>query len=382
MGALSKNQDRQKRIRVLQLGSPIGLYGAERWILALVNHLDNNQVESWIATIRDAPNLHATLSREEEGGAIPKFVFDCPGRLNFSAIPLLKKFIREHSIDILHTHGYKTDLIGLGAVRGTRCKIITTPHGWTSHPDLKLGCYELLDRLAFPFFDAVVPLSDEIHRKLRIIPGLKKKLHLIRNGVDVEEVDCAAGIADEMREWKQDGAFVIGYVGRLTSGKALEVLLKAVAQAGQAHWRVAFIGEGEQELELKDLVQSLGLTGQVVFFGYRKDRLAFLKGFDLFVLPSRSEGISRSIMEAMIASVPVVASDIPGCRQIIDPGKTGLLFPLDQPGQLAEAIKKMEDDPNLRDAFSRQAREFILTHFSAQRMGREYGQLFKSLVKV
>jgi glycosyltransferase involved in cell wall biosynthesis len=373
-------QEKAGRIRVLQLGSPIGLYGAERWILALANHLEGSRVETWIATIRDAPNLQATLSREEEAGRFPKYAFDCPGRLNFSAIPLLRKFIRDNAIDILHTHGYKTDLIGLGAVRGTRCKIVTTPHGWTAHPDLKLRCYEWLDRLSFPFFYAVVPLSDEILRRLHSIPGLKKKLHLIRNGVDVGEVDRVTEIADEIRELKQHGAFIIGYVGRFTPGKALDVLLKAVAQAGQVGWRVAFVGEGEQEQELKELVRDVGLCEQVSFFGYRKDRLAFLKGFDLFVLPSRSEGISRSIMEAMIAGVPVVASDIPGCRQIITPGETGLLVPLDQPAALADAIRKMAGDPGFRAGIARKARENIVTHFSASRMGKEYGQLFHSLV--
>ena len=159
----------------------------------------------------------------------------------------------------------------------------------------------------------------------------------------------------------------------------LDVLLNAVAKYSEPHWQVAIIGQGEQLPELKSMVHRLDIIRQVKFFGFRLDRLAFLKGFDIFVLPSRSEGIPRCLMEAMAAGVPVVASDIPGCRYLVDGKITGLLVQPDQPKQLADAIKRVASDPMLRYRLRRSGRDFIHHRFSAARMAEEYEELFFSL---
>ena len=166
------------RIRVLQLGSPTGLYGAERWILALVKYLNPERIESIIAVIRDSPELEASLCIEAKKNNIQTKIFNAYGKVNFDAVKQLRDFIRNNNINILQTHGYKTDIIGLLATFNTSCKILTTPHGWTKKPSIKLRCYELLDRLVFLFFDAVVPLSFKLYSELRKIPFLRKKLTL------------------------------------------------------------------------------------------------------------------------------------------------------------------------------------------------------------
>ena len=165
-----------KKIRVLQLGSPTGLYGAERWILALIKHLDPEKVESVVAVIKDAPSLDAPLCREAESLGFHSHCIEAYGKVNFSAARRLRELIQKEDIDILHSHGYKTDLIGLLATRGTRCKIISTPHGWSKGGGFKLWCYEMMDRRIFPFLDGVVPLSEGLRDELRHIPGLGRKL--------------------------------------------------------------------------------------------------------------------------------------------------------------------------------------------------------------
>lgn len=367
------------KIKVMQLGSPTGLYGAERWILALIRHLDPAKVESVVAAVRDEPNLEAPLCVEAEKMGIRTHVFECFGKVNLTAVRLVRKFILKNKMDIVHTHGYKTDLIALFATMGTACKTVSTPHGWTKQPDLKLRVYEIVNRMIFPFLDVVAPLSEEINRPLCRIPGLRGKLRFIRNGVDMDEILNTDGIVDEISELKRDGGFVIGYIGRLTPGKGLDILLKAVKEHADGNWRVAIVGDGEQSVELQQMAQSMGIADRVMFFGFRPDRLAFLKGFDVFVLPSRSEGIPRCLMEAMTAGVPVVASDIPGCRYLVDGTTTGLLFPPDNPRELAESIKKLSSDPALYQSLSIAGREFIHMRFSAARMADEYEELFADL---
>ena len=366
---------RSKQIRVLQLGSPNGLYGAERWILALVRYLDTSKITSIVSAIKDAPGLDVPLCREAESAGFQTHVFQAYGKVNFSAIKQIRTYIRKNDIDILHTHGYKTDIIGRLATIRTNCKIVSTPHGWGSDAGIKLQLYEFADRLIFPFFDTVVPLSEDIYLSLKRIPGLNHKLRLIRNGVDISEIDSVNYIADEVEVWKAAGYLIFGYIGQLIARKGLTILLQAFAKLDIPKKKLIIIGEGNQRLELEKLCIHLGINNQVDFFGFRDDRIAFLKGFDAFVLPSRLEGIPRCLMEAMAAEIPIIASDIPGCQDLVIDGETGLLFKLNEVDSLLQCLNKI-NKLDLRLNVARKGREFIQQHYSAKNMADKYFDLF------
>jgi len=370
-----------EKIKVLQLGSPIGLYGAERWILTLLKYIDSTKIESSVGSLNDEGQTEIPLCTEASKLGFPAHKIECDRKFNLSAVRNLRTHINKHKIDIIHTHGYKTDLIGRLATIGTPCKIISTPHGWTEQPRIKLRLYELMDRLAFPFFDAVAPLSEGILDSLCHIPGLKKKLTLIRNGVDIDEIEDLDSISEEILSLKRNGAFVIGYIGRLIPGKGLDILFNSLAEYAEPHWKVVILGEGEQASELEALARSLNINDKVEFFGFRADRLAFLKGFDVFVLPSRSEGIPRCVMEAMSADVPVIASDIPGCRNLIDGKSTGLLFELNNHHELAQSIKILSTDIEKRKNIQSAGKAFIRANYSAATMAKSYEKLFFNLLK-
>jgi glycosyltransferase involved in cell wall biosynthesis len=367
--------DRPMSIRVLHLGSPNGLYGAERWILALVRHLDQT-VESHVGVILDAPDLDPPLLREAMRLGLATVAVDAPGRFNLAAVHGLRDYIRRNRIDILHTHFYKTDLIGLLAARGTACKLVTTPHGWSTQAGLALRLYEALDRLLFRCFDAVAPLSPDLMRELEGKAG--KGLRYIQNGVDIGEIDAAVEVAPEAQEWKARADFIIGYVGQLISRKGIDTLLKAFAKLPIPKARLVLIGEGPQRVELWGLARSLGVESRVDFLGYRKDRLGLLRGFDVFALPSLLEGIPRCLMESMAAGVPIVSSDIPGSRELIDAEITGLMFTPGDTDGLLNAITRLAD-PALRRALADAARDKVVQQFSAGAMARSYIQLYTEL---
>lgn len=363
------------RIRIMQLGSPTGLYGAERWILALVRHLDPAQVDSIVSVIRDDPNLVAPLCQEAQALGFRTHIFEAHGRVNWSAISQLRQFLLNENVQILHTHGYKTDIIGLLATLYTPCRLISTPHGWSVQAGFKLKIYEMLDRAIFPFFSAIAPLSDAIFNELEKLPRLSHKLHLIFNGVDLAEIDAEDNIAIEIETWKSEGYFVIGYIGQLIARKGLAVLLEAFAKLQTPKKRLVFLGEGDQRQELEKIVTNLRIQDEVAFFGFRDDRLRFLKGFDVFVLPSRLEGIPRCLMEAMAARVPVIASNIPGCTDLIKHGQTGLLFELDNVESLVNRLIQYMNQ-NLRKKLGQSGRNFIVTNYSASLMAQRYQKLY------
>ena len=205
------------------------------------------------------------------------------------------------------------------------------------------------------------------------------KLHLIFNGVDLAEIDAEDNIAMEIEAWKAEGYFVIGYIGQLIARKGLAVLLEAFAKLETPKKRLVFLGEGDQRQELEKIVTNLCIQNEVAFFGFRDDRLRFLKGFDVFVLPSRLEGIPRCLMEAMAARVPVIASNIPGCTDLIKHEQTGLLFELDNVESLVNRlIQYMNLD--LRKKLGQSGREFIVANYSASLMARQYQNLYRQIL--
>lgn len=378
-----------KPLKVLQLGSPTGLYGAERWILALIKHLDPVKIETVVGAVRDCGSAAVPLCVEAEKLGFSTVTIDAPGKFNFSAVRKLKTYLHEQQIDILHTHFYKTDLLGLLAVRGTNCKLVSTPHGWSSGVDFKLRVYEQLDRLAFPFMDAVVPLSEDLYQPLAardrffrwVRMSAKSNVTLIRNGVDLSEVESCTQVAGDLSDWKEQGCFVVGYIGQLISRKGLDTLLKALHRLGEdIPWRAAFIGEGEQRVELEVLAEELDIQDRIKFFGYRENRLEFLKGFDAFVLPSHLEGIPRCLMEAMAAEKLVLASDIPGCNDLIEHRKNGLLFSEGDSVDLSQLLVKIVNNVDRCKELASQGFDDVKRNYSASSMALKYEHLFCDLV--
>lgn len=370
----------EKNIRVLQLGSPTGLYGAERWILALIRHLDKSQINSIVGVVRDDPKFNPPLIQHAKELGFDTHMIEAPGRFNWKSVTELRKYLVNQNVDVLHTHFYKTDIIGLLAAYCTDCHLVTTPHGWSVKAGVTLKIYEAIDRRAFKWFDAVVPLSDDLYDRLQSTIG--SRLKMIPNGVDISEIDSVIQLAPEVRAWRERREFVIGYIGQLIARKGLDVLLRAFAalrvQEGRPT-RLVIVGDGDQRVTLENLSHSLGISEHVNFLGYRIDRLAILKGFDVFALPSCLEGVPRCLMEAMAARIPVVASDIPGSRDLVVPGKTGLLFPLGNVAALTTMLGEVAKEP-LRSQLATAGREKILLDYSATTMARRYTEIYRELV--
>lgn len=369
-----------QKTRVLHLGNPLGLYGAERWILALVRHLDTATVDSVVGVILDdAGQSSAALCERAAEYGFRTVQIKAPGRLSRGAVGQLREYIVGNDIDVLHTHGYKTDLIGLLAVRGTRCRIVSTPHGWSTDAGLKLQCYEWLDRLAFRFMDAVAPLSPDLHAGLAALPGLGRRLVLIPNGVDLAEIGETGAAAVESLPGAGPGEFVFGYVGQLIQRKRVDTLIDAFGSLAMDGARLWIVGEGDARQELEAQARRSAAADRIHFFGFRDDRIALLKHFDAFVLPSSLEGIPRCLMEAMGAGVAVIATRIPGCTDIVSHEETGLLFDCGNERQLRDAMGALANDVTLRQRLVDNAGRRVRADYSAEAMARRYEALYAAL---
>jgi glycosyltransferase involved in cell wall biosynthesis len=370
----------EREIRVLQLAGGAGIYGAERWILALIRNLPAVGVSPHVGVIKDEAGGEPEMCLQAARLGARTTVFEAPGRISWPAISQLERYLTANRIDVVHTHGYKTDIIGALAARRANTSILSTPHGSSAAEGFRLKVYEAIGRFSWHLHDAVVPLSSELYEGLKDQPSLRPKLHLILNGVDLAEVDSARGRSSELMERKRRGEFIVGYVGRLVAPKRVETLIRAVALMETRLKHLCIIGEGPEETDLRRVADDAGVADQVEFFGYRADRLDILKCFDVFVLPSASEGIPRCVLEAMAAGVPVIATDIPGCRSVLEHGVTGLTFAVGEATDLRMCLEMMMSDVHLRQSLSRSASQFVRREFSAQAMAIKYAELYRYLL--
>jgi glycosyltransferase involved in cell wall biosynthesis len=302
-----------------------------------------------------------------------------PGKLSGAAVGLMRRAIADLRLDVLHTHFYKPTILAALAVRGTGCKLLATPHGWNTDAGFKLQAYEWLERVAFVRADMVAPLSKDLEHGLRTLPWLKGKVRLITNGVDLSEVTVSNHVAEPVRDAKNKGAFVIGYIGQLIARKRVDTLIDAFARMQNPSAILFVLGDGDQRAALEFQASSLGVSSQVHFLGFREDRLDFLRGFDSLVLPSSLEGIPRCLMEAMAADVPIVGTRIPGILDLIAEHQTGLGFDVGDADSLAQCLQHLAADGAFARRLAETARLRVTESFSASGMATQYAHLFKEM---
>ena len=141
------------------------------------------------------------------------------------------------------------------------------------------------------------------------------------------------------------------------------------------------IGGGRREAEMRRLAAELGLAGRVHFLGPRDDVPDLLSALDIFVLPSHSEGVSLALLEAMAASLPVIATRVGGLPEVVTDGENGLLIPPQDPEALATALERLLADPDLAQKLGGNARKQVEANFSLERLGREINEIYGELIE-
>jgi glycosyltransferase involved in cell wall biosynthesis len=170
----------------------------------------------------------------------------------------------------------------------------------------------------------------------------------------------------------------VGCLARLDFVKGIDVLLEAVASLPNVTVRVAGRGPDRRALEARSAV--LGLDSRVTFLEWTEDTSAFLRSIDIFVLPSRAEGLPLSVIEAMLAGLPVVVTDVGSVRELVVHGSTGIVVPADDVVALSEALRTLVEDPDLRARYGVAARSRALEHFSSQAMLTAYEALYDAVL--
>ena len=291
---------------------------------------------------------------------------------------------RRDSYDVIHVHGLSYHTFA-ASIAGGRLGKPTLAKLANSGPasdirKMRAGRHLVLSRRMLPGAlrcDRLVALTGTVERELLEagVPG--ERIVSIPNGIDP-----GPEIVRDLARLRRPARVM--FVGRLHPQKGVDVLLRAAAalraRRPQQDVRFELVGDGPSRVELIALGRDLGLDGQVRFHGDRDDVATLLGAADVFVLPSRAEGISNALLEAMAAGLPVVATAIPGNTDVISDGRDGILVEAEDPASLADGIERLLDDGDLRARLGREARRTIASRFTIDRVADRYRELYEELI--
>lgn len=298
-----------------------------------------------------------------------------------AAIRDMYRLFRSERPDIVHLHNPKPGWFGRPAAAAARVPgVVNTVHGLYATPDDSVAMRSVvysLERFAACFSDVELVQNPEDVTQLRRLRVPAKRLVTLGNGIDLERfspetVDQEAVARTRAEFGGGEGAVIVGAVGRLVWEKGLREVFAAAAALRERSPRARFVMVGPLDPEKSDGLSPTDLeriseeTG-VIFVGERRDMDVVYAALDVYVLASHREGFPRSAMEAAAMGAPVLASDIRGCRQVVDHGVNGLLFEVKNPVALADAVAKVVDDDELRAKMSSAAIEKAASEFDQQR---------------
>jgi glycosyltransferase involved in cell wall biosynthesis len=291
----------------------------------------------------------------------------------------IRDYMRRHGIRLAHTFDYPLNVYGIPVARAfTRAIVVSSQR---AHRDLTPGLYRPLLRFTDHVADAVVVNCEFLKRHL--IADEKVPASLIRvcyNGIDFDTFHAQGGPPPEPL---RGASLVIGVTCGLRPEKDLPTLLTAFAQVrrNRAGLKLAIVGSGPLLASLEEQAHALAIAEHCVFQPATNRIPKWLGAMDIFVLPSRSEALSNSLMEAMACGCCAVASNVGGNPELVSPERTGLLFEAGNAASLALTLDRLIENATLRKDLARGGQEFILKYFSLSAAAARMGDIYQELIE-
>ncbi|MDD5605759.1 MAG: glycosyltransferase [Patescibacteria group bacterium] len=373
----------KSRISVFEIIADSSLTGAPRHLLTLMSGIDRVK---FIPTVIAPPG---PLLDELKKRKVPVFQVPMSGRSYIPAVNAIKKLLKKYDPDVVHTHGQRAGLVGRLAARDLPIKIVHTEHTYTKefrlhNPLLHVGHLRAMKVLS-QFTDHTIAVSKAV-KEFLVKNGLSKetKTSVVYNGIVPLKKKVGENEIDAFKQehglTKKD--IVIGTIGSFNEQKDTKTLIEAIAKMLKKSptIKLVLVGRGHLRRRLEKQAKRLGIEERIVFTGVLKNVLPALKSFTLFVLPSLSEAFGITLLEAMKAGIPIVATKAGGIPEIITHNHNGILVePKDAKG-LAGAMMRLLNDKKLMKKLT-QNHDKTVNQFAADKMIRAtekiYTQLFK-----
>jgi len=366
---------------------PLPVDGAERQADHLAMYMAQRPL--WVGILTRRIGQLPKLERRDGFEVIRIRQFG-PGKVKtftFTLGAIFAIFARRHKFNILHAHlAFSPAVAATIAGRLLGKKVIIKFGGSGVFGDVGVLKCTWRGRLALYIFrkgaDICVALSTEMEKEMLDAGFSRSQVIRMVNGVDVVKFSPSADKKIEKEILRMTGKTVLLYTGRLTSQKALNILLLAFQRSAAvvSDLHLFLVGDGEDRTMLETLAVNLGIQDKVTFVKWTKDINQYLRGADIFVLPSMGEGISNSLLEAMSTGLPCIATRVGGSGETLGyDNDCGLLIESGNVDQLTEAITRLASNRQEALQLGSRARQRILDHYDLSIVGSRYYKLYEQI---
>ncbi len=354
--------------------------GAEGALVRMTRHLPKDRFRCSVVTFH-GKNADRTVFD------CPFYVFELTTISDWHAVKMafrLRSLIRREKVDIVHTFFETSDLWG-----GLVAKLSGRPLLISSRRDmgiLRRNRHSLFYRLLGPMYDQVQAVSNQVREFAIREDGLNpNKVVTVYNGIELDQLTPAKDQLTRKSLGVEHASHVILSVGNVRPVKGFDVLIRVAAIVCKQFPQAAFLIAGHfhdvpYSEELLALREELGLTNNVLFLGLRADVNTILPLGDVFCLPSRSEGLSNALLEAMAHSLPAVATRVGGNPEVVEDGQTGFLVESEDAQAMAEKILVLLKDPALASSMGETGRQMLESKFTVERMVSRLVSLYDALL--
>ncbi len=371
-------------MKVLHVIDSGGMYGAEVMLLTLMEEQQKQGMHVVLASIGEKGGQEKPIEREARKRGLRVSAF----RMRKGPDPLgalrLVRFARGGSFDIVHCHGYKPDiLLGFIPSRIRKVPVVATLHGWTNTRRLsRMSMYEWLDRASLRFMDRAIAVSRAVLGRGRIDGDGRIRAAVVNNGIPAHAGGTVPLPKNDPIGLFCGAGFTVGSIGRLSGEKGYRYLIEAVGvmRRSGADVRLVIIGEGAERDGLTDLVSRLGLDPWVLLPGYREKASAYMGCFDVFALSSLTEGLPVTLLEAMRAGIPVVATSVGGIPEVMGLTGAGLMVDAADSRGFADALDRLYNDRALRAELGARGKDAIYGRYSSEIMERHYHETYADVL--
>jgi glycosyltransferase involved in cell wall biosynthesis len=364
---------------ILHIIAPGDVGGAERVVQTLAGgHREQGHRVAVVAVMDEERPDHPFLTPLRDLDVEVHSVI-VPSRRYLQERSEVARVLRQIEPDIVHTHGYRCDVVSSGAARALGIPTVTTVHGFTGG-GLKNHFYEWLQRRAFRQFDAVVAVATTQVEGLVRSRVSRDRIHVVRNAWTGAEAGLDRQESRRLLD-VPEGMFHLGWVGRLEREKGLDVMLDALTRIADLNPLLSVVGDGRERDRLREYSSKNNLDGSVRWHGAVPEASRFFTSFDCFVNSSRTEGTPMVVFEAMAAGAPIVATSVGGVPDVVSVSEA-LLVPPEDPNALAEAIRAVHDQPEEAKRRCSAARARLEAEFAVEPWLAKHEELYLRIGQV
>jgi glycosyltransferase involved in cell wall biosynthesis len=368
--------DPADRLSIVHVCAPAHVGGLERVVQGLATGQDARGHTVRVLAVVEPDAVVEPFAAPMRAVGVEVRVLRMAGRAYLRELREVGRILRTWAPDVLHTHGYRSDLLHGWSARRARIATVSTLHG-SSRMGGVSHLFEWIQERALGRFDAVVAVSAPLVEALAGQGVPRDRIHMVPNAWTPPEAPLTR--EEARRELGvSDGERVIGWVGRLIPVKGVDVLVEALGRMQTSGWVARIVGDGPERAAAEARVRALDLDGAVRFLGAVPDAARLFRGLDLFVLSSRSEGTPMVLLEAMGEGLPVVATRVGGVPDVLRAPGEGWIVPPEAPDALAMALDEAVAGSDVRATRGAAARARIESTFDMAAWIRRHDAVYRA----